>query len=113
MEGLSLESTRKAFAAALERRVTLLSRRAGIYAFMGDEEDYLIIPHTYCSCPDFRIRVLLRGEKKHCYHLLAACLSITNGLVHELASEDDNVIYAVLREIFTQGRSATLRRARR
>ena len=35
----------------------------------SEETYYLSIPYTFCSCPDYVSRCLLRNEKKYCYHL--------------------------------------------
>lgn len=113
MEGLSLESIRKAFSAALERRITSLSPTHNVYVFQGEDEDYILIPFMYCSCPDFRIRVIAKGEKKYCYHLLSLCLSINNEMIDHLGTSEDNVIYTILEEIIKAGKSHTLRSLRR
>ena len=35
----------------------------------SEEVYYLSIPYTFCSCPDYISRCLLRHEKRYCYHL--------------------------------------------
>lgn len=112
MNDLQLESIRKAFFSVYDKRIVSLSRKHKFFVFLGDDEDYVLLPYIYCSCPDFRIRVLAKREKRYCYHLLALCLAINNDMIvnYELK---DNDIYMVLREIFKKNKTITLRSMRR
>ena len=113
MTSLKLESIRKAVSSVYEKRIVKLDPNLDIYVFQGEDEDYLIIPYIYCSCPDYRIRVLAKGEKSYCYHLLALCLAITNNMYVHIKSVEDNVIYIVIKEIIMTGKSYTLKSLRR
>ncbi len=37
----------------------------------GETQSYLVFNSHYCECKDFSIRVIKKGEKEPCYHLLA------------------------------------------
>ncbi len=45
----------------------------GLRAFLIQSQDqaktYLVLEKTFCSCPDFISRSLLRPEKPYCYHI--------------------------------------------
>ena len=41
------------------------------WSVQGQEKEYLIIEHSFCSCKDFLFTALLRKEAPACYHLLA------------------------------------------
>lgn len=48
-----------------------LNDKIAIWEVEGKSNNYLIIDNNYCECTDFQIRVLSRGERTICYHLLA------------------------------------------
>ncbi len=48
-----------------------LNDKIAIWEVEGKSSNYLIIDNSFCECTDFQIRVLSRGEKTICYHLLA------------------------------------------
>ena len=49
----------------------ILNERIAIWEVEGTSGSYILIDNNYCECKDFQIRVLRRGEKTLCYHLLA------------------------------------------
>ncbi|MEE9410638.1 MAG: hypothetical protein V3V41_06895 [Candidatus Heimdallarchaeota archaeon] len=49
----------------------VLNNDMAIWEVEGKNKTYTIIADNYCECTDFQIRVLGRGDKKLCYHLLA------------------------------------------
>ena len=49
----------------------ILNEKLAIWEVEGKSQNYLIINDAFCECTDFQIRVLSRGEKTLCYHLLA------------------------------------------
>jgi predicted nucleic acid-binding Zn finger protein len=49
----------------------ILNERIAIWEIEGTTGSYILIGNNYCECKDFQIRVLRRGEKTLCYHLLA------------------------------------------
>ena len=49
----------------------VLNEKLAIWEVEGKCQNYLIIEDNFCECTDFQIRVLIRGEKTLCYHLLA------------------------------------------
>ncbi len=49
----------------------VLNEKIAIWEVEGKNQSYLIIKDNFCECTDYQIRVLSRGEKTLCYHLLA------------------------------------------
>lgn len=49
----------------------VLNEKLAIWEVEGKSQNYLIIDENFCECTDYQIRVLSRGEKTLCYHLLA------------------------------------------
>lgn len=49
----------------------VLNEKIAIWEVEGKSKNYLIIEDNFCECTDYQIRVLSRGEKNLCYHLLA------------------------------------------
>ena len=49
----------------------VLNEKIAIWEVEGKSENYLIIDDNFCECRDYQIRVLSRGEKTMCYHILA------------------------------------------
>lgn len=49
----------------------VLNEKIAIWEVEGKSKNYLIIEDNFCECTDYQIRVLSRGEKTLCYHLLA------------------------------------------
>jgi len=63
----------KAFAILKENKLHkyVLNEKIAIWEVEGKSQNYLIIDEHFCECTDYQIRVLSRGEKTLCYHLLA------------------------------------------
>jgi len=49
----------------------ILDTDTSIWEVEGKSKNYTIIEDNFCECTDFQIRVLNRGERLFCYHLLA------------------------------------------
>ena len=49
----------------------MLDSKTSIWEVEGRSKNYTIIENNFCECTDFQIRVLNRGERLFCYHLLA------------------------------------------
>ena len=49
----------------------ILDSNTSIWEVEGKSKNYTIIEDNFCECTDFQIRVLNRGERLFCYHLLA------------------------------------------
>lgn len=113
MKTLPRKSVRKSFLSLYERRIVELDKELRIYAFLGKEHDYIMIPYIYCSCLDYLIRVLGKRERKFCYHLLSLCLAINNDMTVKLREKEESAIYIAINEIMTSSRSKTLRQLRR
>jgi predicted nucleic acid-binding Zn finger protein len=63
----------KAFKVLKENKLHkhIINEKIAIWEVEGKSQNYLIIEDYFCECTDYQIRVLSRGEKTLCYHLLA------------------------------------------
>ncbi len=48
-----------------------LNEKLYLWEVKGRNKSYLIIDSSFCECTDFAIRVIQKGERKYCYHVLA------------------------------------------
>ncbi|MBY8999353.1 MAG: SWIM zinc finger family protein [Candidatus Heimdallarchaeota archaeon] len=55
-------------------RKLILDENISIWEVKGRSKDYIIIEDNFCECTDFQFRVLRKGQKTLCYHLLAKIL---------------------------------------
>ncbi len=75
----------------------ILNERVAIWEVEGSSSNYILIDNNYCECKDFQIRVLRRGEKTLCYHLLAKIIGeeLQNYNLKKISNEDyDKLIKA-------------------
>ncbi|PCN50195.1 metal-binding protein [Candidatus Geothermarchaeota archaeon ex4572_27] len=84
---------RRALEALAELRVKkyVLRPSGRVYwVVVGRHRDYWVIPGRYCSCDDFYINVVARGEAEGCYHLKAQRLAEQTGRyeVFEVSDEE-------------------------
>ena len=73
----------------------ILNEKIAIWEVEGTSGSYILIDNNYCECKDFQIRVLRRGEKTLCYHLLAKIIGEELQLYNlkKISNEDyDNLI---------------------
>ncbi|MHA1747025.1 MAG: hypothetical protein ACTSYF_00055 [Promethearchaeota archaeon] len=42
-----------------------------IWIIKGNTNDHLVFPNQFCSCPDFKFRVLIKKDVSCCYHMVA------------------------------------------
>lgn len=49
----------------------VLDENINLWGVKGRSKVYLVIENNYCECTDFQFRVLTKGQKTLCYHLLA------------------------------------------
>jgi predicted nucleic acid-binding Zn finger protein len=49
----------------------ILDENISIWEVKGRSKTYLVIENNFCECTDFQFRVLRKGQKTLCYHLLA------------------------------------------
>ena len=68
----------------------ILNERVAIWEVEGSSSNYILIDNNYCECKDFQIRVLRRGEKTLCYHLLAKIIGeeLQNYNLKKISNED-------------------------
>ncbi len=93
------------------RLVRLQRLPVELWAVMGEEEDYLLIPDTYCSCPHFTIRVVHGESSEPCYHLVAVRMARLTGRFNDLSetlSPED--VQGIILELLVYPRSPSLRR---
>ncbi len=108
-EGLSINSVKKAFSAALSGRIIRIYGEPEILVFMGDVEDHVLVRDFYCNCKDFQINALIQKKRKACYHLLAACIASEKNKI-AFFSFDEVLARLIVREIISNGKTITLRR---
>ncbi len=86
----------KAVKALRENRLhkLILNERVAIWEIEGTGGNYILIDNNYCECKDFQIRVLSRGEKTLCYHLLAKVIGeeLQHYNLKKISDEDYNQI---------------------
>ena len=72
----------------------ILNERIAIWEIEGKGGNYILIDNNYCECKDFQIRVLSRGEKTLCYHLLAKVIGeeLQHYNLKKISNEDYNQI---------------------
>ena len=70
----------------------ILNSNASIWEVGGKSKNYTIIEDNFCECTDFQIRVLNRGERLFCYHLLAKIIGEKLNIytTRELTDEEYN-----------------------
>ena len=93
------------------RLVRLQRLPVELWAVMGEEGDYLLIPDTYCSCPHFTIHVVHGESSEPCYHLVAARMARATGRFRDLSetlSPED--VQGIVLELLAYPRSPSLRR---
>ncbi len=49
----------------------ILDEDISIWEVKGRSTTYIVIENSFCECTDFQFRVLRKGQKTLCYHLLA------------------------------------------
>ena len=49
----------------------ILDEDISIWEVKGRSTTYIVIENNFCECTDFQFRVLRKGQKTLCYHLLA------------------------------------------
>lgn len=101
-----MSSTTKSQKAVAGGRVKKIIIKEGGFSyefFVVESRDrvkyYVVIPGRYCSCPDFLFSVLLKKEKKYCYHLRAVDIALRNksyGVKVVDNEEEKNKVYLKL-----------------
>jgi len=84
----------------VERHIFLPSGFS-FYLVRGREDAYIVFDRNYCSCIDFLLSVIIREERKLCYHIAAVMMAEDMNLVRTIEHKDDE-LETVLREIFMQ-----------
>ena len=81
-----------------------------IYVVLGFSGDYVVIPDLFCSCKDYELNVVLRGNRPTCYHLLAVDIAQREGVVRDVKLGSIDMVKAIIYECIYLGRSDTLRK---
>ncbi len=77
--------------------------------YVSPRRDHIVVPHYFCTCKDYTIRVMARRHNLSCKHVLAQRLSeITR--IYRIVVLDINEYIKILAEILRMGISPTLRR---
>lgn len=69
------------------------------YIVRGKEGAYIVLDRNYCSCMDFLLSVIMREERRFCYHIAAVMVAEDMSLIRTVDHRDDE-LEVVLREIF-------------
>ncbi len=77
--------------------------------YVSPRRDHVVVPHYFCTCKDYTIRVMTRRHSLSCKHVLAQRLSEITG-VYRIVVLDINEYIKILTEILRMGISPTLRR---
>lgn len=92
-------------------KVIRLRKPDEIWVVLGHNNDYIVIPSTYCSCPHFTIHVIGMGQHKPCYHLVAVELARRSNRFRDLSEKlSRDELYEIIYEVLYEGRSRLLRR---
>ena len=91
------------------RRFVRILDEPPIFVYLGQDEDYVLIKDTFCSCNGFFIQVLGEGRKSHCSHL-AALHNIGNNYIDLSGRLGREEVFTVLLEVLYNNRSKTIRR---
>ncbi|MGV9172527.1 MAG: hypothetical protein ACOC44_06435 [Promethearchaeia archaeon] len=59
-----------------------------IWIAIGETNQYLIFPQTYCSCVDFYKNVVIERKRDCCKHLIAQCICEALNDYQEVQFED-------------------------
>ena len=54
-----------------------------VWMKLGTDKDYILYPHTFCSCMDFFLQGILKNRNYYCKHLIA------QGIVEVLSKHQD------------------------
>jgi predicted nucleic acid-binding Zn finger protein len=91
------------------KRFVRIQREPPIFVYLGQDEDYVLLKDTFCSCNGFFIQVLGEGRKNHCSHL-AALHNIGDNYIDLSDQFELDEVFTVLLEVFYNNRSRTIRR---
>ncbi|MCE4617135.1 MAG: hypothetical protein F7C32_00925 [Desulfurococcales archaeon] len=90
-------------------RIIRLGGPQNFHVYLGVNEDYIMIPRTYCSCRGFYMNTLIEGTKTHCSHL--AALEVAGDRIIDLSEVlDPTLLVDIILEVINYGRSRMLRR---
>ncbi|MGB9630768.1 MAG: hypothetical protein ACP5KE_00485 [Candidatus Methanodesulfokora sp.] len=81
----------------VERHVFLPSGFS-FYIVRGKEGDYIVFDRNYCSCIDFLLSVIVREERRFCYHIAAVMVAEDMNLIRTINHSDDE-LETVLKEV--------------
>ncbi len=90
LKELPWASSIKALKAALGmkvKRIRFKPSNRKLYVVTGVTGDHFV-SDWYCSCLDFYVRVLVRGERSYCYHIAAKKIAEKINLVREQKLND-------------------------
>ena len=61
------------------------------YIVKGKEGEYIVFDKNYCSCIDFLLNVIMREERRFCYHIAAVMVAEDMNLVRIIKHGDDEL----------------------
>ncbi len=110
VEGLPSSSIKKALASARSGRLFLIWKRPEIMIFVGEERDHLLVPPVFCDCMDYLMNVVMKRQRKYCYHMLSACIAEKEGLLREKVVSDTISVARTIIEIIEYGKALSFRK---
>ncbi len=93
-----------------KRILRLVHGNRYIFIVLGFSGDYVAIPGIFCSCKDYELNVVLRGNRPSCYHLLAIDIALRENAVRDVHVDDINLFRSIIYECIYSGRSEILRK---
>ena len=91
-------------------RIVRLGGSIDLYVYIGRNDDYLMIPRTYCSCKGFLMNTIIESTRTHCSHLAALEVAGRDRIIDLSERLDPFDIIEIILEILESGRSNTLRK---
>ncbi len=99
------ESAIKAIRAVEDGRVISIrvdGEDTGVRLVRGEEGTYLVLSGSFCSCPDFYVRVLSRSERPLCYHLAAVRVAESEGSLRRIDLSRGRLMELICRLLFSE-----------
>ncbi|MEM1642990.1 MAG: hypothetical protein QXS70_01100 [Desulfurococcaceae archaeon] len=81
----------------------------GLWFYVGEKRDHVIIPKSYGSCKDFTINVVAERKAIACPHIFGQRIAEEEGL-YRVITADIDCLKKILIEALSHGVSPTLRK---
>ncbi|MCS7127794.1 MAG: hypothetical protein N3E36_00770 [Sulfolobales archaeon] len=81
----------------------------GLWFYVGEERDHIIVPKSYCSCKYFTINVVADRKAIACPHIFGQRIAEEEGL-YRVITVDLDCLKKILAEALSYGVSPTIRK---